>query len=119
MPKEEPKTTKVDVAKKAAAYKMSGNSIEKFDFAFLQLNNQVENKVYSPLSIKYALAMLNEGASGTSKTQLDAVIGEYSSKKYTNSQNMSLANAAFFKTALKDTVKQQYVNNLITKLSLK
>ena len=112
---EEGKTTKVDVTKKASAYKMSGNSVEKFDFAFLQQDNTQSNKVYSPLSIKYALAMLSEGADGTSKEQIDAVIGNYRSKKYTNSEHLSLANAAFFRNTFKDHVKADFVNNLINK----
>ena len=112
---EEGKTTKVDVTKKASAYKMSGNSVEKFDFAFLQQDNTKSNKVYSPLSIKYALAMLSEGADGTSKEQIDAVIGSYRSKKYTNSEHLSLANAAFFRNTFKDHVKADFDNNLINK----
>ena len=112
---EEGKTTKVDVTKKASAYRMSGNSVEKFDFAFLQQDNTQSNKVYSPLSIKYALAMLSEGADGTTKEQIDAVIGSYKSKKYTNSEHLSLANAAFFRNTFKDHVKVDFVNNLINK----
>lgn len=112
---EEGKTTKVDVTKKASAYRMSGNSVEKFDFAFLQQDNTQSNKVYSPLSIKYALAMLSEGADGTTKEQIDAVIGSYKSKKYTNSEHLSLANAAFFRNTFKDHVKADFVNNLINK----
>lgn len=112
---DEGKTTKVDVTKKASAYRMSGNSVEKFDFAFLQLDNIQKNKVYSPLSIKYALAMLSEGALGTSKEQIDAIIGDYKSKKYTNSEHLSLANAAFFRNTYKEHIKADFINNLIKK----
>lgn len=38
------------------------SSIEDFDLTFLTLEEGEKNKIYSPLSIKYALAMLNEGA---------------------------------------------------------
>ena len=41
-----------------------------FDYAFLKLENQEKNKIYSPLSIKYALKMLEEGANGDTKKQI-------------------------------------------------
>ena len=89
-------------------YRMSGNSIEKFDLAFLKLENSEENKIYSPLSIKYALEMLGEGAKGESKGQIDAVIGDYKARKYENSDNMSFANAMFIRDKFDDAVKEEY-----------
>ena len=38
-----------------------------FAFSFLQMEFDKKNIVYSPLSIKYALNMLNEGATGNTK----------------------------------------------------
>ena len=67
-------------------YRMTGNDLQRFDLFFLKLENKEENKVYSPLSIKYALEMLAEGANGETKEQLDAVIGDYVARKYTNSK---------------------------------
>lgn len=100
---------------KASEYRMSGNSLEAFDLYFLKLENGKANKVYSPLSIKYALEMLAEGSDGDSKAQLDAVIGDYKSKKYTNSENMSFANALFIRNSFKDSVKEEYINLLLNK----
>ena len=94
---------------------MSGNSLENFDLAFLKIENEAKNKVYSPLSIKYALEMLAEGADGESKAQLDAIIGDYVAKKYTNSEHMSFANAMFVKENFKEAVKEEYTNTLKTK----
>ena len=96
-------------------YKLSGNSLENFDLYFLQAENNSKNMVYSPLSIKYALAMLSEGAAGNTKAQIDSVIGEYKANKYTNSANMSFANAMFIRNSFKKSVKSDYVNNLINK----
>ncbi len=93
-------------------YKMSGNSLENFDLQFLKLENEEVNKIYSPLSIKYALQMLKEGASGDSYGQIDAIVGDYISKKYVNSKNMSLANAMFIRNDFKDKVQAGYVNKL-------
>lgn len=96
-------------------YKMSGNSLSDFDLFFLREENELKNKVYSPLSIKYALAMLNEGADGETKAQISAVIGDYKNTKYINSKNLSLANGLFIKESLKDNIKSDYVNNLQNK----
>ncbi|MBE6147069.1 MAG: serpin family protein [Firmicutes bacterium] len=98
-----------------SAYRISSNSLEKFDLTFLQLENEPKNKVYSPLSIKYALGMLSEGANGNSKTQIDSVIGDYKSKKYINSLNMSFANALFIRDTYKDSIKSSYIDILTNK----
>lgn len=74
-------------------YKISNNALSSFDLYFMQKENNNKNKVYSPLSIKYALSMLKDGADGDSKTQIENIIGDYNPKKYTNSSNISLANA--------------------------
>lgn len=110
--KEEKKTTIETKTKKLSEYRMSGNGLTKFDLAFLKLENEKTNKIYSPLSIKYALAMLSEGANGETKEQIDAVIGDYTSNKYINSANMAFANVIFVKDTYKDFIKPEYVNNL-------
>ena len=96
-------------------FRLSGNGLEKFDLYFLQLENEEKNKVYSPLSIKYALEMLAEGADGDTKAQLDAIIGDYVAKKYTNSKNMSFANAFFVRDTFKDSIKKDYSDLLKNK----
>lgn len=108
-------TTGTDVKNVYSEYRMSGNSLEAFDLYFLQLENLEKNKVYSPLSIKYALEMLAEGASGETKAQLDAVIGDYKAKSYPNSEHMSFANAMFIRNSIKDSIKETYTTNLTTK----
>lgn len=101
--------------KKVSAYRMSGNSIEDFDLAFLMLESGEKNKLYSPLSIKYALAMLSEGAKGSTKEQIDDIIGGYKSNKYVNSNNMSFANAVFINNTYKNQIKESYAKNLNNK----
>ena len=59
--------------------------------------------------------MLKEGANGNTKKQITDVIGKYSTKKYENSDNMSLANAMFIKDAYKESIKKEYVSKLKTK----
>ena len=77
---------------------LHGNGLSNFDLEFLKLENKTENIIYSPLSIKYALAMLAEAAGGDSKTQVTNILGEYQPKAYLNSSNRSLANAMFLRT---------------------
>ena len=75
---------------KKTKYTLTGNSLEDFDLYFMQLENEKVNKIYSPLSIKYALAMLSAGAKGETRKQIENVIGDYEAKKYINSTNLSL-----------------------------
>ena len=100
---------------KYLAYRLSGNSLEDFDLYFLQLENEEKNKVYSPLSIKYALEMLKEGSNGESKDQISNIVGTYDDKKYTNNANMSFVNTLFIKDSFKDSIKDSYVNTLLSK----
>ena len=101
--------------KQALRYTLKGNSLEDFDLRFLQLENKKINKVYSPISIKYTLAMLNEGTEGESKEQISSLIGEYKSNKYINSKNMSFANALFIRDTYKESIKESFINNLKNK----
>jgi serine protease inhibitor len=107
-----PVSTKNEVREVKSEYRMSGNGLENFDLYFMKLENGGKNQVYSPLSIKYALEMLAEGANGNSKAQLDAVIGDYKARKYVNSRNMSFANAMFIRNTFKDSVKKDYTDLL-------
>lgn len=77
------------------------NKVKDFDLAFLKLENKETNLIYSPLSIKYCLAILSEGASGDTKTQIDNVLDGYVPKTYTNSKHLSLANLV----AIKDDIE--------------
>lgn len=109
------KSTTTKTKKLYSPYELSGNNLEKFDLQFLKLENEEKNKAYSPLSIKYALEMLAEGTDGSSKEQLDSVIGKYKARKYENNKNMSLANAFFVKNDYKDKINKEYENNLKSK----
>ena len=112
-----PETNKVkqDAKDVKSVYRMSGNGLEYFDLQFLKLENETKNKVYSPLSIKYALEMLGEGSNGASRQQIDAIIGDYKSKKYANSEHMSFANAMFIRNTYKENIKSTYTDNLSNK----
>lgn len=117
LPKNESTSVKNDAKEVKSVYRMSGNGLEYFDLQFLKLENEAKNKVYSPLSIKYALAMLSEGAKGTTKNQIDAIIGDYKANKYPNNEHMSFANAMFVRNTYKEKVKKTYTDNLTNKFN--
>lgn len=99
----------------ASELKLTGNSLSDFDLKFLQLENEAKNKIYSPLSIKYALAMLKDGAVGDSKTQIENLIGDYKPKAYINSENRSLANAIAINETHKSKILESYINTIRNK----
>lgn len=98
-------------------YRITGNDLEDFDLYFLQLENEETNKVYSPLSIKYALEMLAEGANNNTKSQIMNILGTYKAKKYTNNSNVSFANGIFINTAYQNMVKSSFISNLKNKFN--
>lgn len=93
-------------------YFASNNTIDMLDLYFMKVENKKQNMVYSPLSAKYALSMLAEGADGDAKAQLMDVLSDYTTTKYNNSEKLSLANAFFIKDTYKDSIKQSYIDNL-------
>ena len=93
-------------------YDLKNNQLSNFDIAFLKVENGKENKIYSPLSIKYTLKMLEEGANGPTKQQISDVLEDYVVTKYTSNKNMSLANALFVRNSFKDSIKQNYITDL-------
>ena len=93
-------------------YDLQNNAVSNFDIAFLKAENEAKNKIYSPLSIKYTLKMLEEGAGGNTKRQISDVLGDYKVTKYTSGANMSLANALFVRDTFKDTLEESYLSRL-------
>ena len=84
-----------------------------FTYSFLKLENDNKNLVYSPLSIKYALSMLGEGANEKTKEEIDKLIKELTLTKYSNIDNvLSLANSTFIRNSYKEYVKDDFINNL-------
>lgn len=95
--------------------KLDYNDVD-YAFEFLKLEKRLENIVYSPLSIKYALNMLNEGANGETKVQIENVIGDSEFIKHSNIDKvLSLANAVFIRDDYERFVKEDYKERLIKK----
>jgi len=84
-----------------------------FDFTFLKLENKKKNMLYSPLSIKYALNMLQEGAEDNTYAELNKLIGNNELPVYTDlNENITLANGLFIRDVYYDLVKTDYINTL-------
>ena len=86
------------------------------DLAFLKLEENKKNLIYSPLSIKYALKMLDEGANGNTKVELDNLVGGINPTRYFNINNIiSVANSVFIRDSYKNRVLESYTNELQSK----
>ena len=87
-----------------------------FDFKILKLENNNKNMIYSPLSLKYALNMLKDGADGNTKKQIEDVIGNSETTKYKDIDNvLSIANAFYIKNDYKKNIKSDYIKTLSDK----
>lgn len=87
-----------------------------FDLQFLKMESNKQNMIYSPLSIKYALNMLNEGANGRTKTQIEDVISGLTVTKYDNVDKvMSLTNSLYIKNSYSDFVLEDFTDALTKK----
>ena len=102
--------TKIE-KKEFEAVKHKKDNLHDLDLEFLKLENtKEENLIYSPLSIKYALLMLKDGAEGESLKQLNKLLNDVKVSTYESNENMSLANALFVKSDLAENLSDNYKN---------
>ncbi len=85
-----------------------------FDYKIIHMVNTEENNyLISPLSIAYALSILNEGATDNTKKQVSNVLGNYNLGKTASFEDkISIANALFIKEEKKNSIKADYINTL-------
>jgi len=84
-----------------------------FEFSFLKMENNKKNMLYSPLSIEYALKMLQEGAENNTFDEIEKVIGNKELTKYASTdKNLSLANGLFIRDTYYEYIKELYINTL-------
>ena len=84
-------------------------------FLKMELANQetAGNIIYSPLSIRYGLSLLEAGADGETKTQIENILGDEDLPVYTNlPDTLSLANAVFIRDTYKDKVLPSYTKKV-------
>ena len=86
-----------------------------FDYKIIHKVNENQNSNYlvSPLSIGYAFSMLNEGARGETKKQLDEVLNNYQLLKINNVKDrIGIANGLFINSNSKKLINKSYINTL-------
>ena len=88
------------------------NKMNESDLDPIKKEHPYKNTVYSPLSIRYALAMLSDGAAGETKQQIDTVLGNNKPSAYLNSKNRSIANAMMIRDDFTDAVKESYIDTI-------
>ena len=83
------------------------------NLSFLKLENNSNNMLYSPLSIRYGLSLLSSGASGETATEIENVLGDTEIPTYQNeADTLSLANAVFINNSFKDSVLPEYISTV-------
>ena len=110
----ETKNEVVDEKEDVKENKELDGKVFSMDFNFLKLNNKEENVIYSPLSIRYALKMLEDGSNGTTKEQITKLVTDRALTKYESNSNLSLANVLFVRDTFKDNIKSAYSSLLKT-----
>lgn len=86
----------------------------ELSYRFLKMENDKSNMIYSPLSIKYALKMLNDGASGNTQKQIQNLIGNENVPKYSVvDKTLSLANSIFIRDSYSRYINEDYTKLLI------
>ncbi|MBR2726040.1 hypothetical protein IKE87_02115 [Candidatus Saccharibacteria bacterium] len=81
--------------------------------SFLQLENNKQNLIYSPLSIRSGLALLDAGADGTTKTQISKVLGSTEVPQYQGIDGeLSLANGVFIRDTYRDSILDSYIDTV-------
>lgn len=88
-------------------------ALNSLDYDFLKLESASDNIIYSPLSIKNGLALLNAGAAGTTKAEISNVLGDSEIPQYKNiPDTLSLANAVFVRDTFKEQVLPTYTSTV-------
>lgn len=83
--------------------------LEDFELTFLQQENNSKNIIYSPLSIKYILKMLSDGAEGSTKVQIDNIIKNQKYIKYSTIPDiLSFVNSIYINKKYSDQINNNY-----------
>lgn len=85
------------------------------NFDFLKMEAASSNIIYSPLSVRNGLGLLSAGANGTTKTEIDSILGDTPIPKYnTIPSKLSLANAVFIRDTFQNEVLPSYIETVQT-----
>ena len=80
---------------------------------FLRLERENENIIYSPLSIRHGLSLLEAGAASSTKSEIKNVLGSAELTKYQDvNDTLSLANGVFVRDTFSGKVKSEYFDTV-------
>ena len=88
---------------------------ESFDYKIIHSVNSSYNGNYliSPLSIAYALSIVNEGTDNNTKNEISNLLGNYKLYPRVNvKERISIANSLFVKNKYKNDISQTYLTNI-------
>ncbi|MDO5481367.1 MAG: serpin family protein [Candidatus Saccharibacteria bacterium] len=90
---------------------------DSFEFDFIKTANadKAENYLISPYSIKTALQLLNEGADGETKSEIESALRDDTTPLDLSSEVLKVANAAFIAPRFSKSVKPDFTDILATK----
>lgn len=90
------------------------NIITDFNYDIIhKVNMEEKNYLISPYSMIYALSILNEGASGNTKIQIEKALKDKTISKASIVQDkISIANALFIKNEYKKYINTNYINTI-------
>lgn len=84
------------------------------NLAFLKIESSEQNLIYSPLSIKNGLSLLNAGAAGTTKAQIERILGDVVilGKTANIKDKLALANGVFVRDKFENNILKVYTKSI-------
>ena len=107
-----------DVREEPITKNVDAKEVSNYDVKLIkEINNTATgNYLISPYSIEVVLSMLRDGADGSSKEQIDSLIGKRTINNNLNVKGkLEIANGMFIKNVYKDKVLDSYYKNSIDK----
>ena len=91
----------------------SMNKVAEINTNFLKMELADQNIIYSPLSVRYGLSLLNTGAAKETRAQIENLLGDEDLPRYENiPDTLSLANAVFIRDSYQDKVIPSYIKSV-------
>lgn len=91
---------------------------QNFDETIIKKTHETMNSnnyMISPMSIAYALTMTKEGASSTTRDELQRLVGNYDIKNINIQNRIGIANALFISDRYTQFLNKDYKNTLLNK----
>lgn len=91
---------------------INNNELSEFDLYFLNEISKDKNTVYSPMSIKYALKLIDDMANGESKDQIAKILNNYKITNFNNNDNITNLSTIFITNNFKNSVNKSFKSDV-------